>query len=207
MFRKWTFLLLAAGAIFAGCSKATDSTAKNVGGGPGTDQPTNIAAGDPKVVVAAFLEAMRTGDDDKALVLLSKTARQKAIETKRSPAPKARETARFEVGDVEKIGEDGARVSCTWTDLDETGKPRSDHALWICRSEPEGWRVCGVAAFVFAGEDPLLLNFEDPDDMEKRQKWLQEEIVRRSKQPQDGTTPNVSAPVEAERKPQDAFRR
>ena len=57
-----------------------------------------------------------------------------------------------------------------------TGKPRTDKATWVCRLEPEGWRVAGFAAYVFEGEDPLLLSFEDPEDMAKKQKWLKEEI-------------------------------
>ena len=77
---------------------------------------------------------------------------------------------------------DIAHVPTKWIDLDETGKPRTDKATWVCRLEPEGWRVAGFAAYVFDGEDPLLLSFEDPDDMAKKQNWLKEEIDRRAKQ-------------------------
>ena len=41
--------------------------------------------------------------------------------------------------------------------------------------------MAGFAAYVFQGEDPLLLSFEDPDDMAKKQNWLKEEITRRAK--------------------------
>ena len=93
-----------------------------------------------------------------------------------------------------------------WIDLDETGKPRTDKATWVCRLEPEGWRVAGFAAYVFEGEDPLLLSFEDPEDMAKKQEWLKKEIDRRAKQE---TTPPAGGenPFQAEKNPQDAFRR
>ena len=72
--------------------------------------------------------------------------------------------------------------SCTWTDLDESGKPESRRSLWVVRHEDEGWRVVGVAATVFEGEPPLLLNFEDPEDVLKKQQWLRAEVARRSQE-------------------------
>ena len=117
----------------------------------------------------------------------------------RSVTPPASDTARFEVGKVEYVCEDGTRVACTWTDLDENGKPRSDTALWVLRHEADGWRVAGVAATVFKGEPPLLLNFEDPADMAKKQEWLRAEVARRAKAEKPQTA--------AEEKPQESFRR
>ena len=123
--------------------------------------------------------------------------------------PPANDTARFEVDEPvfpPTPGHDIAHVPTKWIDLDETGKPRTDNATWVCRLEAEGWRVAGFAAYVFEGEDPLLLSFEDPDDMAKKQTWLKEEITRRMKQ---ATAAPASGgnPFQAEKKPQDAFRR
>ena len=73
-----------------------------------------------------------------------------------------------------------AHVSTRWIELDETGKLRTDKATWICHKEPEGWRVAGFDAYVFDGEDPLHLDFEDPDGFAKQQKWLLDEINRRA---------------------------
>lgn len=181
--------------VAAGCGKSGESGGvQNTSGGP-------PAAGSesPATTVGQFLDAIRTGSDEKAMALLTSAARQKATETHRSPTPPASDTARFEVGEVELLGEDGARVACAWTDLDENGKPRTDHAFWVCRREAEGWRVAGVAAIVFDGEPPLLLNFEDPAEMEKKQAWLRDEITRRAKQ--------ESPPVQAGKNPEDSFRR
>jgi hypothetical protein len=49
----------------------------------------------------------------------------------------------------------------------------------VLRLEKDEWRVVGVAAQIFPGEAPLLLNFEDPEDMFRKQQWVREEIRRR----------------------------
>jgi hypothetical protein len=73
-------------------------------------------------------------------------------------------------------------VAFTWTDLDENGKPQSDPAWCVMRRESNGWRVVGVALTVFEGEPPLLLNFENPTEVLKKQEWLRQELARRSQQ-------------------------
>ncbi len=136
--------------------------------------------GDPTAACYEFLEAVRTGNDETAAKMLSSTAREKADALNRRVTPQASDTARFTLGKVELIGEDGARVESTWTDVDDDGKTSSDTTIWALRREPEGWRVVGVAWTVFQGEPPLVLNFEDPEEMVKKQQWIKEEIRRRA---------------------------
>jgi hypothetical protein len=138
------------------------------------------AAPGPAAIVAEFLEALRTGNDKKATALLSRVAREETATLNGSIRPPASDTAKFTIGKVETVGEDGARVESTWTDLDSDGQPKTDEAIWVLRHEPDGWRVAGVAARVFPGEAPLLLNFEDPKDMFRKQQWVREEIRRRA---------------------------
>ncbi len=149
----------------------------------------------PAAAVAQFLEAVRTGNDARATEMLSTVARQKTAAAKLRVTPQASDTARFEIGAVEFQDEDRAFVACVWTDLDGNGQPRAETAQWGVRREGEVWRVAGVAYTVFEGEDPLLLNFEDPDDMERQKQWLEAELARRA-QPQGGSrqamTPNNS---------------
>jgi hypothetical protein len=86
-------------------------------------------------------------------------------------------------------------VSSLWTDLDENGEAQTDEALWVLRKEAEGWRVAGVAATVFDGEPPLLLNFEDPEEMVQKQEWVREEIQRRAGgEPLQAMGPTESGP-------------
>lgn len=150
------------------------------GGGAGG----NTAAQDkgPAAAVFDFLEAVRTGNDQKAALMLTKLARQKTAELNMEVAPPGSDTAQFKVGKVEHLAEGGARVASTWSDLDENSQRRTDEILWMVRREPEGWRIAGVAATVFKGEPPLLLNFEDPEEMLRKQEWVQKEMRRRAQQ-------------------------
>ena len=110
-------------------------------------------------MVTSFLEAIRKGDNEAATKLLTKVARQKAEAKPAAMSLRPRTTRRsFEVEDpvYPTPAHDIAHVPTKWIDLDETGKPRTDKAIWVCRLEPEGWRVAAFAAYVFEGEDPLL---------------------------------------------------
>ena len=179
--------LLAVLAVLAtglsGCGKAagTHVTSAAEGGATGSDAVAdgNSNANGPAAAVREFLEAVRTGNDDKAWRMLSSTAREKMSSLNRSVTPPASDTARFSIGKVDYVNDDGARVACTWTDLDDEGRPTSDQAVWVLRREQEGWRVAGVAFQIFPGEAPLVLNFEDPEDMFRKQQWGREELRRR----------------------------
>jgi hypothetical protein len=96
-----------------------------------------------------------------------------------SVKPSASDTASFSIGKIDYVNDDGARVACTWTDLDGDGEPQTDKVIWVLRREQEGWRVVGVALQIFPGEEPLSLNFEDPDDMSRKKQWAREETRRR----------------------------
>ena len=176
--------------LAAGCNKH-----------PGTERPSTTPrgsettaneqtdagkAGGPAEAVAEFLEAVRTGNDEAAAGMLSAVTRQKTAALNYAVKPPASDTAKFTIGKVDYVSHDGARVACTWTDLDPDGQPKTDEAVWVLRREPNGWRIAGVAAQVFPGEPPLLLNFEDPEDMIQKQKWVREEIRRRMEKEEAG---------------------
>jgi hypothetical protein len=174
-------------------------------GQSGNHVPATVAAGAKPVLAAGqqgegpdravfdFLEAVRTGNDDKAAKMLTPLARQKVAEQHLVVAPQGTDTAHFEVRQVQLLAPDGARVSVKWSDLDENGKRRTDEVLWMLRRVEEGWRVAGVAAPVFEGEPPLLLNFEDPADMIEKQKMVREEVKRRAEQASVQSTAQIEA--------------
>ena len=212
MLLRFTIMGLAAMALLAfGCSKSTDhgttQATPAAASNPAT-APTAAPSQDAKEVVSSFLEAIRKGDNEAATKFLDKSRPPESRGKRSLVCPAANDGAKIEVEDAvyPTPSHDIAHVPTRWIDLDETGKPRTDKATWVCRLEPEGWRVAAFAAYVFEGEDPLLLSFEDPDDMAKKQNWLKEEIDRRAKQE---TTPPASGEnsFQAEKKPQDAFRR
>jgi hypothetical protein len=202
-------LSLALTAFTLGCGKSDAkpgaTNANTTGGGPqtisGTDPTTVADTSGPVAALTEFLNAVRTGNDAKATQMLSTIARQKATEASRSVGASASDTAKFELGQVEMLGDEGARIQCTWTDMDEKGTPQSDKALWVLRHEQDGWRVAGVAAWVFPGEDPLLFDFEKPEEMEQKQQWLQEELVRRSQpaQPSEPSAENTQTGEKSEK--------
>lgn len=207
MLSRSVILGLAAMALLAfGCNKSTDHGATEAA--PAAASIPAAPTLDAKAVVTTFLEAFRKGDNEAATKLLTTVARQKVEATGRCVAPPANDRAKFEVEDIvyPTSEHDIAHVPTKWIDLDEMGRKRTDKATWVCRLEAEGWRVAGFAAYVFDGEDPLLLSFEDPDDMAKKQKWLIEEFNRRAKE--DASPPPVAEnSQQAQKKPQDAFRR
>lgn len=180
--------------IVAGCSKQPESgqSAATNPQSPATaaqtteSQTPDAKADGPAAAVAEFLEAIRTGNDEVASRMLSTVARKKTAALNRSVTPPASDTAKFTVGRVKQITADVAHVACTWTDLDPDRQPKTDEAIWVVRHEACGWRVAGVAAQVFPGEQPVLLNFEDPDDMLRQQQWVREEMRRRMEKEEAG---------------------
>lgn len=183
-------------ALFAalagwGCNQ---SSSFSPSGNQQADAPSAIQAA-PDRVIAEFLEAVRIGDDKKAADLLTPLARQKTADMQMVVAPPGSETAKFQVQNVELVG-DGAQVATDWTDLGADGRPHTDRIVWILRKTTQGWRIAGMATRVFADQEPIVLNFEDPADMLSKQQLAEEEIARRDRQ-QPSRTKNSSAGVDS----------
>jgi len=161
-----TLLATALGAmlLLEGCGSGGNSTA-----GDGRD---------PQGVMSEFLEAIRKGNDKTASSLLTALARQKTEEMEMVVAPPGSDTASFKILATEVEGHE-AQVGTDWTDLDADGRPRTDRIVWLMRKEPQGWRIHGMATRVFADLEPIMLNFEDPADMLRKQRQAEEEIARR----------------------------
>jgi hypothetical protein len=60
------------------------------------------------------------------------------------------------------------------------GQRQTMEVLWMLRREPEGWRIAGLAPTVFPGEDPIVFNFENPQETLVKRAWLAEEYARRT---------------------------
>ncbi len=183
---------LAALAV-SGCSNGSTAVAA-----PGTDPA--------KATVAAFLEAIKRGDDAGAQAMLTKVARAKTQELGISVAPPVTSTATYSIRECEVIpGEEGLiHVGTTWTDTDPDGFTTTENVVWAVRLDPEGWRVAGMATRIFDDLPPLLLNFEDPEDMIAKQEMVAQELQKRAlqaaqqaKQPQPRT---AVGPADGQRK-------
>lgn len=175
--------------VLAGCGKSNSDQVAQTDDEDG-DQETAAAASAPEAADAAevvheFLTAIQKGDETRSNELLTPLARQKTAEKDMAVAPIGSESATFTVGEVE-LPEEGegqiAHVASTWTDIDEDGQPHTDEILWVLRSEEQGWRIAGMATKVFEDQPPLLLNFEDPDDMRRKQQLAEAEMERRARE-------------------------
>lgn len=165
--------------------------------GPVGQSDLKSQTADPVSAVKVFLEAVRTGDDEKVIQLFSELAREQAGKLNRQFAPVGSDTARYEVfDDVEYLAPDGARVKSTWTDLDSQGKPRTDEITWMLRKEANGWRIAGMATVIFEGEPPLLLDFENMPETLRKIELLSQEIERRAAQSQQAVPQANAHPVD-----------
>jgi hypothetical protein len=177
----WTILVLLA----AGCSKSdgtgqAPAKSQNHPSATTTDGAASPRAklDGPAAAAYDFLEAIRTADDEKTFKMLTAVAREKAIARRLTAMPSASDTAKFVVGKADYV-DGGARVAFTWTDYDRNHKLKTDEAYWVLRHESEGWRIAGSAMQVFPDTKPLVLNFEDPDDMRAQMQWADQESRRR----------------------------
>lgn len=158
------------------------------GGGGAATEPA-------KATVAAFLEAIKRGDDAAAGGLLTTVARAKTKEMGISVAPPVADTAIATIRECEMVSEsdDLAHVATVWIDTDPDGFRTEQNVVWVVRLDPEGWRVAGMAVKVFDDMAPLLLNFEDPEDMLAKQEEVALELQRRAtKKP---VKPEAGSPV------------
>lgn len=170
-----------AGVLFTllavGCGQPQSNDGSRADGGSAAN---DLAQGDgPGSAVHRFLDAVRAGNDEKASAMLSPVARAKTAEYDMVVAPPGSDTASFQVGEVEMIGEEGAHVASMWTDVDEQGQKHTDTIIWMVRKLPEGWRIAGMATRVFEDKPAVILNFEEPEDMMAKQQEIEEEMSRR----------------------------
>jgi hypothetical protein len=127
----------------------------------------------PGKVVAAFLDALRDGDDGVAEALLTSIARRETQAHELTVQPPGAPSARYEIGEVKPV-QGGVHVYSNWTETDEAGEEFVYEIVWVLRQEPIGWRVAGMATALNPDQPPIYLNFEDVPDL--LEKWRQADI-------------------------------
>ncbi|MBS0208599.1 MAG: hypothetical protein JSS27_06550 [Planctomycetes bacterium] len=162
-----TWALVAGFLTLAGCGSSSSGPAAGANQ-PGADRS-----------VHAFLEAVRTGQEQQAAAMLTKAAREKTAQMNLIVAPQGSDTAKFAILETEMQADGTAQVATQWTDVGDDGKPQSDMIVWLAKYEPEGWRVFGMASKIFDDQPALMLNFEDPEDMVRKQQAAELEMNRR----------------------------
>lgn len=185
---SWTILAAFVASVIAGCSQSgTESPAPDAAAAASTtSHATEAESGPgPAEAVHAFLQAVREGKDEQANNMLTTMAREETAKLDMVVAPPGSDTATFQVGEVELLSqgdEKGAHVASTWTDVGDDGQPHTDEIIWMLRKEPEGWRIAGMATKIFEDEPPLLLDFENPQDMQRKQQLAEQEMQRRMRE-------------------------
>lgn len=189
-------LFLALGAVaWIGC-KPTE-TAENPSAGEGEHQEhdghqhsegggarvAQIDASTPGATMETFLSAVRIGDATTASSLLTTKAQIEMQNAEMHVLPPGSPYAQYSIDKVTFEPEHGgAFVDSTWTDIVEEESPeqRSYQITWILRQENNAWRVAGMSTALFPNQPPLVLNFEDPADMQAQVQQANAEMMRQA---------------------------
>lgn len=87
-------------------------------------------------------------------------------------SPPGSDTATFQVGQAKPVGQGIAHVGSRWTDLDENGNPRPENITWTVKQDGSVWRISGMIAELGPGQPPIAINFEQPDELLRRQEQV-----------------------------------
>jgi hypothetical protein len=181
---RGTWLVVLTFCACVGCG-SNDSTTPADGNAtaaaPSTDASAELHA-TPDETIRQFLTALKSGDQDRATSMLTVVAQQEMAKSQAIIQPPGSPTATFEVTQTEILGDqqDGAHVLSTWSDTQEDGNETTHEIVWILRHAPRGWAVAGFATRVFADQPPLVLNFEDPLDLQRKRDRVDAELTRRN---------------------------
>ncbi len=137
-----------------------------IGSGETQEPQKEPADPGPQAAVREFLDAVRNGDDQATEQMLTTAARTTTRSLGMEIRPMGSDTAEFEIGEVEYIAEDGARVACTLSDLDVNNQRQTEKIVWMLRHESEGWRIAGLATIV-EGKHAREVDFESLEGMRK----------------------------------------
>ncbi|MDA1051338.1 MAG: hypothetical protein O3C40_12780, partial [Planctomycetota bacterium] len=181
-------------AVSLGCgpSPADVSTAPAINLNPTSGAPPAVAdMSKPDSVVAAFLDALRDGDDETAEALLTTIARRETKEHELAVQPPGAPSARYTIGEVKHV-QGGVHVNSIWSEFDPSGEETVYEIVWVLRQEPIGWRVAGMATAVNPAKPPIYLNFEDVPDLLQKWKLADAELAAQAEQSQ---TLNAAQPA------------
>ena len=189
-----TFLVVAIGIFTSsliGCGGGGDTATEPSEGDATSQRASSNAAPDiavskqryaqPDQTVSAFLTALKSGIQSDATALLTTKAQIEMAKASASIQPPGSGSAEFEVTEVKYLGAEqtGAHVWSTWTDREEDGTESQHDIVWILRRETDGWAIAGFATIIFEDQDPLVLNFEDPQELQQKRMAVDEEIATR----------------------------
>lgn len=136
----------------------------------------------PEVVTAAFLDALRAGDNAIAEQLLTALARDEAAAHDLSVQPPGSPAATYEIGESRRRGGD-ARVTSRWTEIAHDGQPITYDIAWTLKRQSTGWRVAGMSTVLTRNGGEVHLNFEDGADLLAKWQRADEELAAEMQAP------------------------
>lgn len=111
---------------------------------------------DPAAAVRDFLVAVRAGDDNTAMAILTTKAQKEAWQNGMAISAEGFPDAKFDVSEVEyDQPKQGAHVLSTWSDGSAEGA-QTFQCVWILRREPHGWAIGGMATKFIENADPVI---------------------------------------------------
>jgi hypothetical protein len=127
---------------------------------PTYQRPDQFDTDTPRTAAAAFLDAIRFGDEGIARSLLTSAAQLAVQQQQRSIGFPGSPAAVHYVGQVEfPDADDVAHVWCTWCDQ-STGTQQPARMVLIERKELPGWRIAGLVFLDANGDFGDVVNFE-----------------------------------------------
>ena len=159
-----------------------------------------VASATPQEAIHEFMMAYRHGDEVKASALLTEKSRQETARTGTSVSPPVSPKMQFKVGEVQYVGEakDAAHVGCYISEVGPDGEKLESDVVWFLRKEPKGWHVAGIALKPFPDLEPVLYNFEDQDDLDRKYHLVNEEAERREIEQAKATLMQAQQPANDE---------
>lgn len=118
--------------------------------------------------VSQFLDAVRRGGGTQdANALLTSDARSVLERLGHSVQPFGTPAAKFQVTRSEAVEQHpgAALVHSTWSEPDEAGAVSTVQIVWALQWEQSAWKISGLAMELAADQDPLIIDFEDYNDM------------------------------------------
>ena len=137
----------------------------------------------PDVVVAAFLDALRDGNDRVAEALLTDFARQAVTEHGMTVRPPGSPSSTYQIGNVFRV-QGGAHVESIWTEHTPASEAVVYEIRWMLRKQVNGWRVVGMSTAANPNGPPIFLNFEDVPDLLDKWQQVDEELAAQDEQPE-----------------------
>ena len=145
----------------------------------------------PEVVVDQFLRALQQGNRELVSSLLTEMARTETTKFGLEVQPESIPDSAFRIVQAAYLPEADpmatptmAHVASLWS---EDGGEEAYEIIWVLRKEQVGWRISAMGLTIDFNQDPLLLDFEHPEEMMKVRDQAMQDLAN---QPAEGVDPN-----------------